>query len=150
MPPAPIWSPAWYGAPSALAWALVAATTVPVSSEMEPDWAITEGELSSVPSAASTGARARPDTPRPKPRPGRPRGGEGGRARPPPPLPVPGDQLKLSRIGPHVPAGQVGGGREAGPGRSAVLADLAEPQMDAAQAELGRGLPQRGAQAGGR
>ncbi len=36
----------------------MAATTVPVSSEMEPDWAITEGELSSVPSAASTAARA--------------------------------------------------------------------------------------------
>ncbi len=50
-------SPAWYGAPSALAWAAVAATTLPVSRAMEPEDAITAGELSSVPSAASTGAR---------------------------------------------------------------------------------------------
>ncbi len=77
-------------------------------------------------------------------------GVDGGRAPVHPPLPVPGDQLKLSRIGPHVPAGQVGGGREAGPGRSAVLADLAEPEVNAAQAEFCRGLPQRAGQAGGR
>ncbi len=59
MPPWPIWSPAWYGAPSALACALVAATTVPVSSSSDPDWACMAVELSwVVPSAARMAARA--------------------------------------------------------------------------------------------
>ncbi len=54
MPPWPIRSPFWYGAPRALACAAVAATTLPVSSEMEPDSAIAAGELSTVPSDART------------------------------------------------------------------------------------------------
>ncbi len=58
IPPCPIRSPARWGAPSALAWAAVAVTTLPVSSEIEPDSWIAWSELSMVPSAASTGARA--------------------------------------------------------------------------------------------
>ena len=58
MPPWPIRSPFWYGGPSDFAWAAVAATTVPVSSAMEPDWAAAVGELSAVPSEASTAPRA--------------------------------------------------------------------------------------------
>src|SRR5262249_46307338 len=55
--PRPTGSPAWYGAPSALAWAAVALTTLPVTSERDPDWLSARRELSTVLSAASTCAR---------------------------------------------------------------------------------------------